>query len=488
MIDEERAQSETLGAVLMTAVLVVSMSVVGVALLSHQYQQAERIDPPATFDTTVDASTVTLTHMGGSDYPLKDLVIIVRKGDTEQRYDLDDPADLSADTLDSDERFEPGETVTVSHGFTGTFRVLLIDSSPGGALLYDESITLRGSLRTVAPQVERFDVDDTSTDGNATFDVTWNVSDPQGDLTSVTLELINDGVVEDSVTRTYGGVASTGVTTDTLTNLSGGGEVYEIRLTAADNFGHETTMSVTDTADNDFGLREPTIETFQAVDLSSGSEVRYDYTYNVSDPDGDLVQVKLELVKEATGVVVDNVTDSYSEVAASGEQTGSLVDPAGSKNDNAQYRINLIASDLGGNDASTTSLDIADGDDAVGGAGQPPTIDTFSVTDTTQTGGKGKADASFDVSWRASDVDGNLANATLQLWDKNKNSMLDSVTYTSADFDSGSDTGTLTTTLTSKNGAGKEYRIVLVVNDDKGKSTSQTQAHAADGDDSGSPP
>ena len=485
---DERAQSEVVGTLLLVALVIVSMSVAGAALLTNQSQQAERLEQPSKFDTTLNRTALTLTHYGGADFRLDDLVLVIRQGDTETSYNLSEPGERLDAELDADDVFEGGESVTVSHSYTGDVRVLLIDTSAGGSVLYDETKTVPGSKIRVKPTIERFDIADTSTDGDASFNVTWNASDDQGDITQVTVELIDDGTVVDSAVTNFGSVATTGVTTDTLTNASGGGEVYKLKLTVTDSAGNTATASKTDTADSDVGLRSPVIERFEVTDVSTGGQVQYEYTYNASDPDGDLVQVTLELFKESTGARVDNVTDTYAEVGATGVQTGTLTDAAGSKNDGEEYRIDIVATDLEGNDVLASATDTADGDGTAGGTGSPPSIDRLDVTDTTATSQNNQNPASFDVTWEASDADGNLQNATLELWSTkgngDKNKVVDSVTYPSGDFSSGSDTGTQTGTLSDAKGEGDEYVIRIVVNDDAGQTGTQEENQVADGDDS----
>jgi hypothetical protein len=480
MSGPDRAQSELVGTVLLVGLVLISITVTGGALLANLSQQAEGLDQPSKFETTLDSNSLTITHYGGTDVALSDLVLVVRQGDVEQRYTLSDPADRLRADLDTNDLFEGGESITVSHSYTGDVRILLIDTSAGGSVLYDERRAVPTSAVQVSPTIERFGITDTSSDGDASYNVTWNASDDQGDITQVEVALISDGTTVDSAVTTFGGVNTTGVNTDTLTNTSGGGESYTIRLTVTDAFGNTVTATTGDTADSDIGIRSPTIETFEITDVSTGGEVAYDYTYNASDPDGDIVEVTLELFKESTGVRVDNVTDTYTQSAATGEQTGTLTDPAGSKNDGETYRVEILVTDLEGNDVLASATDVADGDGATGGTGSPPAVGRFDVTDTSSGG-----DASFDVTWNATDVDGNLKNATLLLLEKKGNSgnteEVDSVTYTSGDFSSGSDTGTLTGSLSDAGGGGKEYVIEVIVYDDEGKTGTQEESVTADG-------
>lgn len=475
----ERAQSDTVGTVLLVAMVVVAMSAVGVAALAHQSRQIDAARPPARFDAERTGTSLRIVHEGGDAFPLEDLDLVVRAGGAETRYDLDDPGDRLSATLDGDGDFEAGESVTVSLDVDGDVRVLLVDTSPGGYLLYDQTVAADPTAVQLAPTVERFEVTDRSSDQDATYDVTWNASDAQGDVTGVTVELRHDGAVVDSATTTLAGVASTGVHTDTLTNPSGSGEVYTLLVRVTDAAGHVTTERTVDTADSDVGLRPPVVRRFSATDVSTGSQVAYDYTYNASDPDGDLVRVALELAREPSGTVVDNATDTYGQVARTGVRTGTLTDPARGKNDGQSYRVHLLVTDLEGNDVEGTVRDVADGGGGGAGAGNPPVVERFDVADRSS-----KDRAVFDVTWRATDPDGNLKNATVALVKQNGKETYATREYTRGDFDTGADTGTDTATLTyadTNAGHKTKYVVEVTVYDDTGKSAVQSQDVTAGG-------
>lgn len=486
MVVEARAQSEVIGTVLLAGVLILSMSVLGTALLTNQTQQIEQFDRPAAFETTLDQTELTIAHVGGRSSALADLTLVIRQGDTETRYQLSENASRLRAELDGDAVFESTESVTVSHSFTGDVQILLLNTA-AGSVLYDKTKPVPTSVAADRPTIERFEVTDTSSGGDASFNVTWNASDDQGDISEVRVDLLSDGTVIDTTTTSFDGVVVTNEQTDTVSNTSGGGEVYQIRVTVTDAAGNTVTASKGEAADSDVGIRSPVIERFDLTDVSTGNEVAYDYTYNASDPDGDLVRVTLELVRESDDTRTDNVTDTYSTVTTTGVQTGTLTDPARGKNDAEIYRITIITTDLEGNDDSAVTTDTADGDGGSSGTGSSPTIDRLNVTDTTPSQGK-QTDASFDVTWEASDVDGNLQNATLELERTNGNKVQDTVVYNGSSFSSGSDTGIQTGTLSDPRGQNNEYIIRLIVTDNEGKTVTREETHVADGDGTGDPP
>lgn len=477
-----RAQTETIGVLLLTGVVIVSTVVVGAMLFARQSQQIQAHQTPTEFETEINGTSLTLTHEGGREIPLADLDLLLRQGDSESRYDLNDSSDRSSDTLNGNDDFESGESVTVSHSFRGDVRVLLVETVDNGVVLYDETKPVEGSTSAVAPTIQKFDLNDTSSGGDASYDVTWNASDDQGDITEVNVELVDQssGVVQDSATTSFSEVATTGENTDTLTNASGGGEVYEIRLTVTDTAGNTASETTADTADSNIGLRDPVIEKYDVTDVSTGSQVSYDYTYNASDPDDDLVEVTLELINTTSSAVVDNVTDSYAQVATTGIQTGTLTDSTTGKNDNQEFNITLTVSDLEGNDVVSTVTDIADGGGGGGGGNNPPTIDQFDVSDTsTNCNGGGKKSPSYTIDWSVSDADSDLGSVTLEVTRTGKSNPDDTQTY--SDSALAEDSDSRSNVELTPNNCNKKYDVNITVDDDSGNTVTETWTDTTDG-------
>lgn len=124
--------------VLIVLVVVSAVALTGVFVLDGQSNRVRSQPPPAAFETEFGLSTLRLSHAGGEPFDLSDLVLELRDGGTQRRYDLGDPADRLDTSLDADGSFESGESVTVSHSATGVVRIVLVDTSPGGYVLYDE--------------------------------------------------------------------------------------------------------------------------------------------------------------------------------------------------------------------------------------------------------------------------------------------------------------------------------------------------------------
>ena len=128
-----RAQSETIGVLLLTAVVVVLVSVVGAGVIANVSSQAQAGEVAARADVTITGDNVTVTHGGGDTLADSTVRVILRNGSDESRYELSDvaPADR---TGDGDGRFEPGERAVLSHSLTGTVSVLVVDIERGTVL------------------------------------------------------------------------------------------------------------------------------------------------------------------------------------------------------------------------------------------------------------------------------------------------------------------------------------------------------------------
>lgn len=450
--DEARAQSEIIGVVLIVGLVIVGVSAAGLVIVTSQEERAAAQKAPVDVTGEVREGWATATHEGGPGIARSDLVLVLESGGSERRYAFDDPAVTL--TGDGDDVFEGGESVNVSHGFGGTVRLRVIDTDEPTRLLYEETVDLGDDGTDDGPTVERFDVNDTSADGNASFDVTWRVTDPTGDLTGVDVELVDQGTgtVEDSRSYSYGGTGDTGTETLTLRNESGGGEVYALRITAEDAAGNTASAVRVETVDG-VGGGPPTVESLVVDDTTRGNDVSFDATYNATDVDGDLTEVRVELV-DASGAVVDSTTDTYDGTNVTGERTKRLGDPDGSKND--AYRITVTAVDAAGS-ADTESVTITAGSGETRAAGPSgPTITQFDVSDDSF-----GTVASYTVSWAVEDAEGTLDSVTVRLVETGKANPADDESYDVR----GQSTANGEVTLEKNGGEGNEYRIEIVVTD-----------------------
>jgi hypothetical protein len=94
-----------------------------------------------------------------------------------------------------------------------------------------------------APSIGSFDISDTSNSNHAKYGIDWSVSDPDGDLDSVTV-FVND-TTSDSTETTYTGDSGS----EGFQKNNAAGNDFEIKIVAVDSEGNEACEVVTDTAD-----------------------------------------------------------------------------------------------------------------------------------------------------------------------------------------------------------------------------------------------
>lgn len=93
------------------------------------------------------------------------------------------------------------------------------------------------------PRVTNLTVTDNSGDSDASFDISWDVADPNGDLDTVTAKLEDEGV--STSTDVSGGSASGSVT---LSKSGGAGNTYTVVVEVTDDEGHSRSASEIHTA------------------------------------------------------------------------------------------------------------------------------------------------------------------------------------------------------------------------------------------------
>jgi len=99
-VDDDRSQSQIVGVILITAVVVISVSTTGAFYLSTQTEETD--EPLFTVDGEFSRPNLTLTHTGGESVPAGELRLVVRMNGSQ----------VANPTLE--ERFVPGETWSVN--------------------------------------------------------------------------------------------------------------------------------------------------------------------------------------------------------------------------------------------------------------------------------------------------------------------------------------------------------------------------------------
>ena len=246
---------------------------------------------------------------------------------------------------------------------------------------------------TVTVQISASD----SEDSDSTLDVTYTVG---GGSSRTTTFNSTSGFYEDSL--------------DT-TQFSDGDTTFAASVT--DSAGNTSTTSVTATIDNVNGA--PAVDSLSAAEVeTSDSDAEFDASWSVSDSDGDLSSVDLTLTQDSDGTTEDTATVSVSGSSASG--TARLVATGDEASGNA-YTVSATVSDSGSNTASSsTSVSETESTNAA----PTPSIDGVSNN-------SNPAWNRFDVSWSASDGDGNLSSVTVELRDAG-GATVDSVTVSAS--------------------------------------------------------
>ncbi|MFB6108045.1 MAG: type IV pilin [Haloplanus sp.] len=131
-----RGQSESLGSLLLVAIVVLLMSTVGYYYLGSIGGQD---GPTANIDGTVTASTVTFSHGGGDAIPGDELTVVLRYDGTEQRDDFE-----TAGHYGDDDVFEPGEQWRLDgappYDAGDRVEVLLVHDPSGTVLFHGERV------------------------------------------------------------------------------------------------------------------------------------------------------------------------------------------------------------------------------------------------------------------------------------------------------------------------------------------------------------
>lgn len=332
------------------------------------------------------------------------------------------------------------------------------DNEQGNGLLDVEAALGQAELRVdslSAAEVE-------TSDGDAEFDVTWEVSDPDGELDSLELVLkdTTDGETEDSATPSISGETASDTTRLVASGDEGSGNDYDVIATVTDADGNTASETV-DTAETE---DTPTVDDLSLSEIETDDgDAEFDADWSVSDDDGDLDTAELVLYElDSDGnrfEEEDSATESVSGDSASG--TTRLV-AGGDDGTGNSYEVEATVSDTDGTATSDTAIE-AESEDTR--SGPSASIDGVSEAESPN------PHVEFDVSWSASDDDGDLDTAALTLYDDTDGETEDSTTE---DITGGSASDTTSLKAKFDEGSGNDYTAELVVTDSDGNSDSET--------------
>lgn len=180
-----------------------------------------------------------------------------------------------------------GETATHSYDSAGEYDVTLQTTASNG-----EQDTVTKTVSVNAPPNAFFTADPNPSEPNQeiTFDASES-SDSDGTIVEYEWDFTGDGTFESSGTE------------ETETNAYDESGSYEATLRVTDDDGATDTYTRTVTVSE-----PPRIDRIVASDASGGPNVRFNADWEVSDPNGGLSQVTLELQRDSTGEIVDQET------------------------------------------------------------------------------------------------------------------------------------------------------------------------------------
>jgi len=131
MVGRSRAQSEVIGIILLTAVVLILVVGAGGLFLSGLESETDR-DPLADLESDVNATVVTLDHQGGDGFDAGDVEVVLRGDDGEFTERLDGGTFLRGS---DDTRFVPGDRWRSSpHNRSGEVRLFVVDRASNTVL------------------------------------------------------------------------------------------------------------------------------------------------------------------------------------------------------------------------------------------------------------------------------------------------------------------------------------------------------------------
>lgn len=343
---ESRGQSETVGVVLLTAVIVIVTVVAGAFILADFQSRAEDTSN-VDIESSVTADKIELQHRGGDSFDPAKITVIVQDDDGERSYTL---ASGFNETSGDGETFGPGQRwrrdlLATGDTLRGTVRLLVVDED-SNELLHESRHVVGPDDRNTNLMVDSVSANDPVTEGqqlqiNVT---TTNSGDDATADQSLTVEVVDNGSVVESFSEQVT-VAAGDTETKTFSYTTENGDAPELTITAAtedDPTGEQTTATVEDSTPGGSELLAIT-EGDRPVDV--GDEFNQHLTYgnpetgegtvllrvvgNGTDPDSTEIEIApgeeitpTEVGFPEQGVILDitDDTDNLEVTVEIGEQ------------------------------------------------------------------------------------------------------------------------------------------------------------------------
>ena len=181
------------------------------------------------------------------------------------------------------------------------------------------AITVTVDNTEAAPSVDSLSVVEVETsDGDAEFDANWDVSDADGDLSSVDLALVQDAdsATEDTASVDVSGDAASGTTRLVAAGDDGSGSGYTVEATVTDA-GDRSDSASTGVTEMEDTNAAPTATIDGLADNSNPQWDRFDVDWAASDADGNLDTVVAEM-RDSNGTVLDSAATDVGGGSAAG--------------------------------------------------------------------------------------------------------------------------------------------------------------------------
>ncbi|MFC6721148.1 Ig-like domain-containing protein [Halobacteriaceae archaeon SHR40] len=296
------------------------------------------VNNPADTDTVSDTVTVQVAARDTED---SDDALAVE-------YRIDDKS-WTALSYNADSGYYEGswDTTAVSDG-EHALEAVAVDSAGNEN---STTITVTTDNAGSGPAVDSLSMTEVETDNaDAEFDVSWQVSDADADLASVEMGLKqdSDGSVEDSTTVEVSGESESGTTRLVASGDDGSGNSYSASLQVTDSSGNTTARTTAAGETEETSSSVPSIDRF-SISEAGRPNPHADITtvWNVSDADGDLASVEIE-VADSTGTV-QGVTWTVSGKMASDTDTFKIKD-----GDGKTFDVSIVVTDTAGESAAET--------------------------------------------------------------------------------------------------------------------------------------
>jgi FlaG/FlaF family flagellin (archaellin) len=391
MDEDTRAQSETVGVVLLTGVVVVLIGLISVVVLGGLDTTA---DPVADLRISGNETRLTVEHAGGDEFGVEDLRVVIDGEQDRIQFTF-----AVENVTGKDATFEFGDRLVRKHGFTERSATVRIVDTSTNTIVAESRIELRTETTPSLDPIAEFTVSPQEPNvGQAvTFDASGS-SDPDGRIESYEWEF---------------GDGTTATGEQVMTTYSSTGE-YDATLTVTDDSGQTATKT-----------RTVTVRTGDTEPPSISS-------FGVANPSGQNVRVALDSDEQLSTIAVD-ISNAESATLTGGDFTES------ESGGTYTYAATYPGASDGTYEATLTTATDDDGNDGAAGQSDSVTVDTTapafastSLTDSEDGNGIVTSGDSVNVSVTVSDATAGV----------------DTVTADASAFDAG------TVTLTGGNGDG----------------------------------